>query len=93
MSTAGIYNYHPKVANPNTVFPQMTSDEYQKPFFFGASQVPVNLGLSTGSGIQTPYISHSFHMRHMGAHGRGIGTTVRKNHKIYLPKHMSSIPR
>jgi hypothetical protein len=38
--------YSPKVSNPNTIFPQMTSEVYQKPFFFGASSVPVNLGLS-----------------------------------------------
>ncbi len=91
MSTAGTYNYHPKVAQPNKVFPQMTSDEFQKPFFFGGSQVPINLGIKTGSGIHTPYISHINHMKHLSAKGRGIETTVQKNHKIYLPKHLSSI--
>ena len=38
--------YSPKVSNPNTIFPQMTSEVYQKPFYFGSSQVPINLGLS-----------------------------------------------
>ena len=93
MSTAGIYNYHPKVEHPHKVFPQMTSDEYQPPFYFGASQVPINLGIKTGSGIHTPYISHIDHMRRMSAHGRGIGTTIQKNHKIYLPKHMNTLRR
>jgi hypothetical protein len=38
--------FHPKVSNPNLILPQMTSEVYQKPFYFGGSQVPVNLGLS-----------------------------------------------
>jgi|LakMenEpi03Aug12_release.lakeMendotaPanAssembly.Ray.scaffolds.fasta_scaffold256878_2 hypothetical protein len=91
MSTAGIYNYQPKVASPNKVFHQMESGEYQKPFYFGGSQVPISLGISTGSGIHTPYVSHTKHMRHMNAQSRGCGVTVHKHHKIYLPKHMSTI--
>ena len=91
MSTSGIYNYHPKVAHPNSVLPQMTSDEFQPPFYFGGSQVPINLGIAIGSGIHTPYISHVEHMKALSAKGRGIETTVQKNHKIYLPKHMSTI--
>lgn len=93
MSTAGIYNYHPKVEHPNSVLPQMTSDGFQTPFFFGGSQVPVNLGIATGSGIHTPYISHVSHMKALGTQGRGIETTVQKNHKIYLPKHMKTIKK
>jgi len=93
MSTAGIYNYHPKVEHPNKVFPQMTSDGFQPPFFFGGSQVPVNLGIATGSGIHTPYISHIDHMKALSAKGRGIETTVQKQHKIYLPKHMKTIKK
>lgn len=85
MSTSGTYNYHPKVANENKVYSQMLSEGYQKPFFFGGSQVPINLGISTGSGISTPYISHSEHKKVLGMEGRGIATTVQKNHKIYLP--------
>ena len=93
MSTAGIYNYHPKVANPGKVFPQMASDTHQPPFFLGGSQVPVNLGIKTGSGIHTPYISHTDHARLMGVRGRGVGVTIRKNHNIYLTKSMPSIRR
>lgn len=37
--------YNPKVSNPNLVIPQLTSLSFQKPFYFGGSQVPVNLGL------------------------------------------------
>ena len=93
MSTAGSYNYHPKVAHPNKVFPQMTSTPMQAPFFLGGSQVPVNLGLVTGSGIHTPYISHTDHARLMGVRGRGVGVTIRKNHNIYLSKSMPTIRR
>jgi hypothetical protein len=93
MSTAGIYNYRPKVEHPNKIFHQMTSDGFQTPFFFGASQVPTDLNIATGSGIHTPYISHTKHMELMSTKGRGIGTTVQKYHKIYLPKHMRTIKK
>ncbi len=91
MSTAGTYGYRPKVAHPNTIFPQMDSDASQKPFFFGGSQVPISLGIMTGSGIKTHYVSHLDHMKGLTAQGRGIQTTVHKNDKIYLPKHCSTI--
>lgn len=93
MTTAGIYNYHPKVAHPEKIFPQMASAGQQPPFFLGGSQVPVNLGLVTGSGIHTPYISHTDHARLMGVQKRGAGVTVRKHHNIYLSKNMPSIRR
>jgi len=37
-----------KVTHPNVSenIPQLRSQVFQKPFFFGASQVPTNLGLS-----------------------------------------------
>ena len=41
--------YNPKVSNPNLVLPQMKSEVFQKPFYFGGSQVPVNLLLSKSS--------------------------------------------
>lgn len=44
MSTAGIYNYHPKVQNADKVLPQMASACHQPPFFFGGSQVPLITG-------------------------------------------------
>ena len=97
MSTAGIYSYWPKVNHPNAEFRQMTSGGYQAPFFFGGSQVPVNLGLDTqeiaGSGIQN-YKSH-VHMSEAlpvsNKVGRGITTTASKSGKIFLPKHVPSI--
>jgi len=39
MSTAGIYNYHPKVEHPNKIFSQMESQSQQPSFYFGGSQV------------------------------------------------------
>lgn len=40
--------FYPKVVNPNMSnnIPQMRSLELQKPFYFGGSQVPINLLLS-----------------------------------------------
>jgi hypothetical protein len=47
--------FNPKVANPNKMLSQMTSGELQTPFYFGGSQVPLDLGLSpktySGSGF------------------------------------------
>lgn len=37
--------YNPKVSNPNAILPQMESEVFKKPHYFGASQVPVNLAL------------------------------------------------
>jgi hypothetical protein len=54
MSNSG---YNPKVVNPNMSnnIPQMRSEAFQKPFYFGASQVPINLALTkqsySGSGF------------------------------------------
>ena len=52
----GVYNYHPKVENPtmSNNIPQMRDEALQKPFFFGGSQVPVNLGINqdiSGTGL------------------------------------------
>ena len=93
MSTSGIYNFHPKIEHPNKVFMQMESGGFQTPFFFGGSQIPLELNHASGSGIKTPYVSHTRHARAMDAQQRGTGVTVHKNHKIYLPKYMSSISK
>ena len=91
MSTAGIYNYHPKVTHPNTIFPQMASGGYQVPFFFGGSNIPSDLGMMHGSGITT---GHRFTMQSvdkLDMQGRGIKTTIDKHNKIMMPHHMASI--
>jgi len=42
--------YNPKVEHPfmSNNIPQMRSQAFQKPFYFGGSQVPTNLGLIKG---------------------------------------------
>jgi len=97
MSSSGIYSYWPKVNNPNTNFIQMTSGEYQPAFFFGGSQVPVNLNLDTqrinGNGIHN-YKSHVHMSEELPVScksGRGLSTTASKSGKIFLPKHLASI--
>ena len=58
--------YFPKVENPNMSnnIPQMRSACFQKPFYYGASQVPVNLGL--------PKQSYSG-VSGSGFYGEGVG--------------------
>jgi len=92
MSTAGIYNYHPKVDNPTGSFPvQMMSGEYQVPFYFGGSQVPISLGFDPTT-HRTSYKSAREDLKHvsMKGHGLGVGlmTTSNKTDNIRLPKHM-----
>lgn len=90
MAVSGIYNYHPKVDNPNKIFYQMESGEFQKPFYFGGSQVPINLGTIKGSGFRDMYKPSSNDLKfiHMKGHGLGLGlkTTHRKNDNIRRPK-------
>ena len=85
MSTSGIYANWLKVQHPNEVFPQMKSGGFQKPFFFGGSQVPINLGLpdetTKGEYIDTIQVAHN-----ASVVGRGIHTTSSKHNRIRLPK-------
>ena len=73
MSTAGIYNYHPKVEHPDKVFPQMASASHQPPFHFGGSQVPVSLGHIHGKGIHQPI--------------HGIDSGFRTPHRFTMEQH------
>ena len=43
--------YNPKVSHPymSNSIPQMRSNDFQIPFFFGGSQVPIDLALPTGT--------------------------------------------
>jgi hypothetical protein len=78
MSTAGIYNYHPKVEHPSHIFPQMKSDTQQPSFHFGGSQVPVALGHIHGSGFKAPV--------------HGIDSGFRTQHKFSLQQHKITTP-
>ena len=48
--------YNPKVSNPNSILPQMTSECFKKPFYTGGSQVPVNLLLSKSSYLGAGFV-------------------------------------
>jgi hypothetical protein len=90
MSTAGIYNYRPKVDNPNKMFHQMDSDTSRPPFYFGGSQVPINLHIEHYPKVKTPYefSQNDIYDIPMVGHGLGVGlkTTHRKNDNIRMPK-------
>lgn len=97
MSTSGIYNYWPKVNNPNADFKQMTSGGFQPPFFLGGSQIPINLGMEknhlVGSGVHG-YVSHIHRAEDLPVScktGRGLNTTASKSGKIFLPKHAPTL--
>ena len=88
MSTSGTYHYWPKVVNPHAILPQMTGDTQLPPFFFGASQVPVNLHLMTGSGIKPDFYHSKILQKVKDLQGRGIHTTYEHTDRIMIPKHM-----
>ena len=48
------YAYNPKVSNPHMSndIPQMRSDGNQSPFYFGGSQIPIDLGFINTNHIQ-----------------------------------------
>jgi hypothetical protein len=91
MSTAGTYGYFPKIMHQNSILPQMTSDTMQPSFYFGGSQVPINLNIPHGEGLRSKYKSSTFHMKSLGTQGRGLENTYNRHSRIALPKHMSTI--
>ena len=86
MSTSGTYQYWPKVVNPHAIIPQMTSDTQLPPFFFGGSQVPVNLGIMTGGGFKKRFKSSLHKADSEALYGRGLHTTYEHTDRIMLPK-------
>jgi hypothetical protein len=87
MSSAGIYNYRPKVEHPDKIFLQMTSGGFQPPFYFGGAQAPTTLGFSTSSPAPVSYDFTSDKMAGMGLGKRGIQQTTHEKHtKIMLPR-------
>jgi len=78
MTTAGIYNYHPTVGHFKD-FPIQTASQ-QKPFYFGGSQVPVNLQTkyheedrSKGQGLSKHKVFYP--------HTRGVNQTYIKKYQ------------
>lgn len=62
---SGFYNVWPKVLHPDEVLPQMTSGGYQKPFYFGGSQVPESIGINNslnqkGRGLTKPKLNKNY---------------------------------
>ena len=57
--------FNPAIIYPNSKYEKIirTSDGFKKPFYFGGSNIPINLGLShqqfSGSGFQKTYIPKS----------------------------------
>jgi hypothetical protein len=92
---SGNYAYWPKVEHQDHIFPQMASASLQPPFFFGGSQVPINLNVSHGSGFgfHSEHIPALDHMKQQNCQGRGVGVAYNRHHNIMLPKHMSTIKR
>jgi hypothetical protein len=72
------YGYNPKVLHPDMSnnIPQMRSGEFQTPFFFGGSQVPIDLSLP-----QTRY-NGSYSSDKIPSQSRPFGRGI----KVYLPK-------
>jgi hypothetical protein len=62
---SGVYNYHPTIDEPQS-FPIQTASQ-QKPFYFGGSQVPINLNLkpqASGDGVGKKHLlKMRFHPR------------------------------
>lgn len=95
---SGVYNNWIKVNNPNLPndIPPMESGGFQPPFYFGGSQVPVNLGLTntdlniTGGGI------HGYSKTHFQPELKGKAvpsTQVFKHSNIIIPRHVSSLKK
>lgn len=91
---SGFYNNWVKVQNPNLPndIPPMQSGGFQEPFFFGGSQVPVNLGLSdtniSGVGLKGGSISKDlkidFKPTKMGKGAQYTG--VKGSRNIHIPR-------
>jgi hypothetical protein len=92
MSVSGIYNNWVKVQNPNAILPQMSSDNVRPPFYFGGSQVPINLNLDSHNLNRGSYLSSLDNIKSisMKGHGLGVGlkTTHNKHDNIRLCKYM-----
>ena len=88
MSTSGTYANWSKIQHPDKIFHQMTSDTQLPSFFFGGSQVPNALHISTGSGIRKNFYNSTILQKVKDLQGRGIHTTYEHTDRIMMPKHM-----
>lgn len=91
---SGVYNNWIKVQNPNLrndIVP-MESGGFQAPFYFGGSQVPINLGIDnsiSGGGFKN-YSKAIFKPDNI--RGKGVPSTdFHKNTNIHLPRHFKML--
>ena len=91
MSTSGTYAVHPKVDQPHKIFQQMRSDQEMPAFFFGGSQVPIQLGIPREGSHQSEYKETMKKVKSMSVSGNGIKTHYEHTQKIVMPKHMPRI--
>ena len=91
MSTSGIYTLHPKVLQPHKIFQQMRSDTEMPAFFFGGSQVPIQLGIPHEGIHQSEYKQTMQKVKAMSISGNGIKTHYEHTQKIIMPKHLPRI--
>lgn len=91
MSTSGTYAVHPKVDQPHKIFQQMRSDQVMPAFFFGGSQVPIELGLCCNGIHQSEYKETMKKVKAMSISGNGIKTHYEHTQKIIMPKHVPRI--
>ena len=75
MATGGIYNYHPNIEHPGAFINNQMASQ-QTPFFFGGSQVPINLDPS----VKVP----SQNMEGMGF--KKTTHNLQRNSRILLPR-------
>lgn len=86
----GIYNYHPKVNNPSLSnnIPQMEDEALQKPFFFGGSQVPVNLGINQD--ISGKGLNKKSKVKNTNQSKLSQKTSIDRSSNILMPRTLSS---
>ena len=90
---SGVYQNWLKVQNPNmsnNIVP-MESGGFQPPFFFGGSQIPINLGIDNsikGEGI------HGYRKTVFKQEKKGKGiqeTEFKKSDNIHIPRHFKML--
>ena len=78
---SGTYNYNPKVEHPNNIFLQSASDG-GRPFYFGASQVPIMLNLPDHSITRKEEFTKGY------MEGKGLTGQMTKSSNIRMPGYM-----
>ena len=83
---SGTYNYQPKVNKPTMPnnIPQMEDEVLQKPFFFGGSQIPVNLGINED--ISGKGINRKARVKNDSQSKLSQKTTIDRSSKILMPR-------